>query len=305
MFTTDPAAFCTAAAALPPLTNARRTARAAFLVAPAATTLAEESAADNRYMCLTAGYDPARALAEHAALAQALAADVPVVTFPGDPAAPDGMFPNNVFGTVPGRLIIGAMRHPVRQQEAARTDIRGFFRGLLGYRNTELASEPGVTAELTGSLVIDHARGIGYCGLSERCNLAGARAMHAAFGLRLTFAFDLAPGEYHANVVLASLAGRGVILASDGFADPAVPEAIASLYPDRVLWLTAAQKRAYAANAITLAEERVWLSRRAAEALTAAQRAALADGGFTLASVPLDEIEKAGGSLRCCVAEIF
>jgi len=26
---------------------------------------------------------------------------------------------------------------------------------------------------------------------------------------------------------------------------------------------------------------------------------------FAVASVPLDEIEKAGGSLRCCVAGIF
>jgi N-dimethylarginine dimethylaminohydrolase len=39
--------------------------------------------------------------------------------------------------------------------------------------------------------------------------------------------------------------------------------------------------------------------------LTSAQRAALAEWGFALGSVPLDEIEKAGGSLRCCVAEIF
>jgi len=36
-----------------------------------------------------------------------------------------------------------------------------------------------------------------------------------------------------------------------------------------------------------------------------AQRASLAEWGFAIGSVPLDEIEKAGGSLRCCVAEIF
>lgn len=297
--------FLAAAAALPPLAHPRATARAAFLVAPAAPGLAAQSADDNRYMRLDAGFDVDRALVEHAALARALRDDVPVVTFPGDPATPDGMFPNNVFGTSPGTLIVGAMHHPVRRREAARADIRGWFRDCLGYGEVDLATAAGATAELTGSLVIDHARGIGYCGLGERCNLAGARAMDAAFGLRLTFAFDLAAGEYHANVVMASLAGRAVILAPDGFADPGVPRAIAAQYPDRVLWLTPAQKRAYAANAITLSPSRLWLSDRGAESLGAGQRAALATWGFGLASVPLGEIEKAGGSLRCCVAEIF
>ena len=42
-----------------------------------------------------------------------------------------------------------------------------------------------------------------------------------------------------------------------------------------------------------------------ADALRPDQVAALADAGFALAPVPLDEIEKAGGSLRCCVAEIY
>ncbi len=40
---------------------------------------------------------------------------------------PDAVFPNNVFATAPGRLIVGRMRHPVRQREAERADIRGFF----------------------------------------------------------------------------------------------------------------------------------------------------------------------------------
>lgn len=305
MLVTTCQAFLTAAAALPPLAKPRVTARAAFLVAPAAGQLAAQSAEDNRYMCVGADFDVERALIEHAALAQALREDVPVITFPGDPAAPDGMFPNNVFGTGPGTLVIGAMRHPVRRHEARRADIRSFFQDLLGYREVDLTEHDDAIAELTGALVIDHARGIGYCGLGERCNLAGAKAMDSAFGLRLTFAFELAAREYHTNVVLASLAGRGAILAPDGFADPAVPRAIATQYPDRVLWLTPTQKEAYAANAITLSGGRVWLSRRRAEALTALQLAALRDWGFTPASVPLAEIEKAGGSLRCCVAEIF
>jgi hypothetical protein len=302
---TSPNAFLAALAELPPLPDARATARAAFLVAPAAAGLATESARDNRYMQMDAPFDAQRALIQHAALAQALHVDVPVVTFPGDPAMPDGMFPNNVFATAPGRLIIGRMRHGVRQCEAQRADIRAFFRDVMGYAETDFSQRDDCVAELTGSLVIDHARSIGYCGLSERCDMAGARAMHEAFGLRLMFCFELAGGEYHTNVVMASLAGRAVLLAPDGFRDPAVPEAIAKAHGDRTIRLSPEQKRAYAGNAITLGEDRVWMSARAAVALDDAQRAALASWGFGIGTVPLDEIEKAGGSLRCCVAEIF
>ena len=304
MITTSPTEFLAALEALPSLPDAHVTARAAFLVAPAADRLAAESARDNRYMAMDAGFDVARARAQHAALAQALREDVPVITFPGDLDTPDAMFPNNVFGTAPGRLVVGHMRHPVRQRETTRTDIRAFFRDVLGYREIDLSGSPGI-AELTGSLVIDHARDVGYCGLSERCDMAGAEAMHAAFGLRLMFCFELAAAEYHTNVVMTSLAGRAVILAADGFADPAVPHALARAHGDRVLWLTVEEKRAYAGNAITLAGDRVWMSAHAAASLPPADRRSLDEWGFRIGTVDLSEIEKAGGSLRCCVGEIF
>ena len=305
MITTSPDAFLDAFARLAPLPDARATARAAFLLAPAEFALAAESASDNRYMDLDERVDPLRALAQHAALAQALRADCPVVTFPGDATTPDAVFPNNVFATVPGRLVVGRMRHAVRRREAERRDVRDFFARVLGYEEIDLSSRSDCVAELTGALVIDRARGIGYCGLSERCDEAGARAMHEAFGLRLTFCFPLARGEYHTNVVLALLAGRAAILAPDGFAEAAVPRAIARAYGERALWLTPAQKQDFAGNAIALADDRVWMSATAATALTDAQRQALAGWGFRLGAVELDEIEKAGGSLRCCVAEIF
>jgi hypothetical protein len=305
MIATTPSEFLTACSALPPLHEPRVTARAAFLVAPAASGLAAESARDNRYMRLDAGFDAMRALTQHAALAQALREDVPVVTFPGDPASPDAMFPNNVFATAPRRFVVARMRHAVRQREAEHRDIRAFFRDVLEYEEIDLSRGDRGMAELTGSLVIDHARGIGYCGLSERCDMHGAQAMHDAFGLRLMFCFALAPDEYHANVVMASLAGRAVILAPDGFADPEVPRAIAEAFGGRALWLSPEQKRAYAANAITLSPHRAWLSAHATASLTDTQCATLAEWGFALGAVDLDEIEKAGGSLRCCVGEIF
>ncbi|QEE23615.1 amidinotransferase [Rhodanobacter glycinis] len=305
MLVTSPAAFLEAFQTLAPQPGMPATARSAFLVAPADFTLAEESARDNRYMAMDQAVDPLRALAQHQSLAQALRDDGPVIVFPGDPATPDAVFPNNVFGTAPDTLVIGRMRHPVRQREAQRGDIRAFFGEMLDYDEVDLSGCDDLVAELTGSLIIDRARGIGYCGLSERCDMAGAEAMHKAFGLRLTFCFELTESEYHTNVVFALLAGRAAILAADGFRDPAVPQAIASAYGDRALWLTPAQKQAYAANAITLADDRVWMSAVAAASLRDEQRESLTQWGFRLGAVDLSEIEKAGGSLRCCVGEIY
>jgi hypothetical protein len=304
MIVTDPAEFLAEFSPERYPSRAASTARAAFLIAPAGAALAAESATDNRYMDLAQTIDPARALAQHAELARRLGEDVPVITFPGRADCPDGMFPNNAFATAPGRFIVGRMRHTVRRREAEREDVRRFFLDTLGYRLVDLSRAPFV-AELTGALVIDRARGIGYCGLSERCDLAGARAMHEAFGLRLMFCFELAAGEYHANVVLALLAGRMAVIAADGFRDAATPQAIARAYEGRVVWLSRAQKNAFSANAITLAPDRVWVSERGAAALEPTQRSAIERTGFRIADVALDEIEKAGGSLRCCVAEIF
>ncbi|TBR11480.1 MAG: amidinotransferase, partial [Lysobacter sp.] len=43
----------------------------------------------------------------------------------------------------------------------------------------------------------------------------------------------------------------------------------------------------------------------ASASLRPSTRAALAGAGFTVRDVALDAIEAAGGSLRCCIAEIF
>ena len=228
------------------------TARAAFLVAPDGFARAEQSASDNQYMAQAGAFDAARAMAQHRDLHRGLATELPVVCFPGNLLTPDALFPNNVFATAPGRLIIGRMRHEVRQREAVRADLRGFFTGLLGYRELDL-SQQSHPCELTGALVVDRARGLGYCGLSERCDEAGAALMHAAFGLRATLLFDLAAGEYHTNVVLAVLAGRAGLIAPAGFADPRVPEAIAACYGAGGILLSAAEHAAFAGNAIALA----------------------------------------------------
>ena len=283
------------------------TARAAFLVSPDGFVRAEQSAQDNRYMADAGAFDADAALREHHALHRALSQELPVVCFPGDEATPDAVFPNNVFATarVDGRprLIVGRMRHPVRQREAERADIRGYF-NAMGYAETDLSAQPS-PGELTGALVIDRARGIGFCGLSERCDETGAAQMHEAFGLRATLMFDLAAGEYHTNVLLAVLAGRAALVCPHALQGD-ISTALHALYGPRVVALSPAEQSAFAGNAIALTDRSVWMSRRADEGLMAGSRRQLEEvAGFAIRSVPLEAIEAGGGSLRCCVAEIF
>ena len=279
-------------------------AKAAFMVSPLGFCLAEQSARDNRYMQMAQSVDAQQAITEHLALQQAVRGHCPVICFPGDAATPDAVFPNNVFATAPGASIIGHMRHPVRQREAQRMDIRRFFTDAMAYREVDLSRQAGI-CELTGSLIIDRARGLGFCGLSERCDEAGAAAMHKAFGLRATLLFNLAETEYHTNVVLSILASRAVVIAPSGFADAGVAAAIADFYQPAVITLSAGQKADYAGNCIALGDNAVFLSERARNSLTSAQRTHFVQLGFELVAVPLPMLEKAGGSLRCCVGEIY
>ena len=192
----------------------------------------------------------------------------------------------------------------MRQDEAVRRDIRAFFGDVMGYAEIDLSTQPH-PCELTGALVIDRARGLGFCGLSERCDEAGAALMQQAFGLRAMLLFDLAPGEYHTNVVLAVLGGRTALICPAGFADPAIVDAIAGLYAPHAIRLAPAEHAAFAGNAIALSPTVVWMSATAVVSLLPGTRQALAMAGWEVRSVALDAIEAGGGSLRCCVAEIF
>jgi hypothetical protein len=302
MLTRDPNTFFSFAKICKPQYPA--CAKAVFLVTPEAFSLAAESARDNAYMDLAKTVQTDLALAQHRNLAHALSKQLPSICFPGRAETPDAVFPNNVFATASNKIILGHMRHAVRQAEAERQDILDFFRAAMNYQLVDLRSQPGI-CELTGSLIIDRARNIAFCGLSERCDEAGAQAMFDAFGLKACLIFDLAPGEYHTNVVLTILASRGIIIAPSGFADANVSNAIAEFYAPNAAVLTRQEKNAFVANAITLSEDSIWMSQKAMDSLTATNREILSRAGFKLYSVELSELEKAGGSLRCCVGEIF
>ena len=278
--------------------------RGVFMVEPADFYVSSETLLDNRYLDIDQSADPDRALFQYRQLVKLIRdAGIPVKSFPGDPATPDAVFPNNVFATVPGKLIVGSMLYPGRRVEAGREDIRAHFTSL-GLDTIDLSGTDCV-AELTGPLILDRARGIGFCGMSGRVDDAGVRAMHRAFALQLTFKFDLKPDEYHTNVLMSVRAGRACVIHAGAFANENVPLAIAGAFPGFTLFIDQQEKDAFAGNCIALTDSDLFMSQAAVDSLRPESRATLESWGFELHATELDEIEKAGGSLRCMVAEIF
>ena len=280
--------------------------KAAFMVSPVGFSLDEQTASDNEYMQMDQQTNADLAIVQQMNLARKISdCGIPVVTFPGSAQTPDAVFPNNAFATTHGKkYIIGAMLHENRQKETKRQDIRQFFGDMLGYEKLHIKRDDAV-AELTGVLVPDRGRNIGFCGMTERVNDKGAQLMYDCFGLDLMFQFDLKAGEYHTNVILACLAGRACILHADSFADAKVPQAIAKFYQGKTLFLSDAEKLAFAGNGISITENDLFLSQTAFDTLANEKKMKLQDWGFKLHAVEVNELEKAGGSLRCMVGEIF
>lgn len=303
VFTAKPDVFARFVTALPEARHA--VAQAMLLVDPTGFAVSAESATDNAYMDTSRQVDPARARAQFDGLLAALSGcGVPCLVFPGQEGLDDGVFPNNVFGTSPGRLVVGSMRHEVRRAEARRTDIRQLFTGPFGYALHDL-SEQDCVAELTGVLAIDRARGVGVCGMTQRVDQAGARAMCAAFDLRAMLVTPLVPSEYHINIVLALLAGRAAVVHLPSFEDAGVGAMLDQLYPGAVLRLSDAEKATFAGNCIAVTTSVVMMSATAWQGLAASSRAWFSQQGFTVVPVAVDEFEKGGGSLRCLLAEVF
>ncbi len=279
--------------------------RAAMVVTPAGFQISEESARDNRYMQVGSSVDQERALRQHQDVVTTLnRLGVPVLVFPGVVGLEDGVYPNNVFATIPRRLIIGSMRHEVRRAEAQRADIRELFTKSFGYEVVDLSLQSCV-AELTGPLVLDRARGLGICGMTERVDEAGCELMSRAFQLRATWRVPLTSSEYHTNLVLAVLAGRGSVVYPQAFENDDVAAVLSELYDGRVLQLDEAEKESFAANCLAITARDVLMSATATDALRPQSRRQIEAWGFRVHSVAIDELEKGGGSLRCLIAEVF
>ncbi|MEM9305056.1 MAG: arginine deiminase-related protein, partial [Pseudomonadota bacterium] len=106
------------------------------------------------------------------------------------------------------------------------------------------------------------------------------------------------------NVVMSVLAGRALLLHPPAIADAEAAAAILDCFTDRHE-LDEDEVQAFAGNCLAVTDQDVLLSQRAADALRPASRAAIESWGFRLHPVDVSEIERAGGSVRCMLGEIY
>lgn len=277
------------------------TMRRALLIRPNAFGFAHESATDNTYMDAAVHIDRQRACDQHQKLVEMIEGlGVPCDVFDSMAHTPDAVYPNNVFGFTSDRFIIGHMLHPVRQAEALHPEITRCF--SESRHHLDLSRQAGI-CELTGSLIIDHARKIGFVGTSQRCDVIGAKAMQEAFHLNAVYHVPLHPREYHTNIALSVLAGKGIVIAPSGFHDPADAQAIAECYGSHALVISEDEKNAFVGNCLAITEDALMMSAHAYRHLK--NKDFFGKIGMEIVPVDVSELEKGGGSLRCLIAEIF
>lgn len=311
-----------------------------LMVSPTAFGFNAQAAADNHFVAAdgaTAG-DPSevRALvaAEHAELVRVLREEIGATVHLFDHApehgTPDAVFPNNWFSTLardpPGgrddpTLVLYPMRHPNRRRER-RPDLVAFLRERYPATLVDLTDEEppgggggGRFLEGTGSLVIDHLAKTAYACASERAHPDLARRWGEATGHGVVcFSARDAEGRpiYHTNVMMC-VGTNASLVCLEAIADPAEAEAVrASLARDSspVIEISLEQVGAFAGNALELRDRDGYpvllMSRSGYESLGESQVREMRKYWKAVHAVAVPTLERiGGGSVRCCVAELF
>lgn len=280
-----------------------------------------ETALDNAFQQEAGTDSPAEIAAQarlefDAAVGALSAAGVTVEVFDDTPVPnkPDAVFPNNWFSTHhDGRVALYPMYTPSRRTERRLDLIEGLRER---YRVTDVVDYSfyegrGLYLEGTGSLVLDHVHRVAYVSLSRRADREPLQKFCADFDYE-PFTFESTGDDgrpiYHTNVMLcvgSQFALAGLDLINNRAQRNALRARLEST-GKTVIALDRNQIANFAGNALELHNEQsklLVLSSRAAEHLTAAQRAAI-EPLARLVPLSLPTIELAGGSARCMMATI-
>ena len=293
-----------------------------LLVRPASFGFNAETAVSNHYQQRLDGASvTAQVLAEFdAAVATLRGRGLRVVVFADapEPVKPDAVFPNNWFSThADGRLLLYPMCAPNRRTER-RPELVAMLAREFAVR--EVVDLSGTEAddrflEGTGSIIFDHAHRVAYAGLSPRTDAALFAQVAQQLGYQpVAFLATDAQGQeiYHTNVMMCVGPGFAVICL-ESIADAAERAAVVDSLTatgHEIVAISQAQVGRFAGNMLALAPEAggqplLVMSQQAHDALTAAQREALARYA-ELVPLAIPTIETVGGgSARCMLAEIF
>ena len=206
------------------------------------------------------------------------------------PGLPDMVFAANGAFSVGGVVYGASFKYPQRAAEAAAHE--AFYRTTPGWRYvpaTEINEGEGDFAYLPGT-------GLALAGYGFRTHTTAHAQAQEALGCPVVSLRLTDPRFYHLDTALAPLDDHNVAYYPQAFS-PGSRRVLAALFPDAVHADTA---DAYAFGLNLVSDGRhVLLPAEAAGMVDKLERA-----GYLPVPVDLGELKKAGGAVKCCVAEL-
>lgn len=298
--------------------NRENTARMVFMVIPASFGFHPESASSNAFQTRPDEDSAAIAMAarnEALGLKESLqAAGVCVVarTEPSGTRNPDSVFPNNWISFHPEHVVLYPMATEHRRREVM-WPVEGLPQEFNHLVDLTPFPQKGSYLEGTGSLVLDRAQRVAFAGVSLRTAPDLAREWAETLGFELVL-FSTADEKglpiYHTNVLLA-IGPTWAVLGEDCIVSEArqrVRQRLLDLGKE-VLVISSHQVGQFCGNILALQSDRgeslIAMSESAYEGFGDEGRAFLARHGRLIAT-PIPTIETVGGgSVRCCLCEVF
>ena len=243
----------------------------------------------NPWMDVARRTDPARAMGQWRRIVDAyLAAGHVVVSLEPEPGLPDMVFAANAGLVIDGRVLVARFRHAERAGEEAAY-ARWFRR--LGFTDVEQATRVN---EGEGDYL--PCRGVILGGSGFRTE-PGAHAEVAAYFGREVVPLDLVDERfYHLDTALAVL-DDDLVAYWPGAFSAASRGVLEERFPDAIV-ASEADAAAFGLNACSDGCSVVMAA--GASRLAAAIR----ERGFTVVEIDTSELQKAGGSVKCCTLEL-
>jgi N-dimethylarginine dimethylaminohydrolase len=243
----------------------------------------------NPWMDLDAPVDVARANAQWQELYDLLVGLGHVVELmPAPPDLPDTVFTANGGIVIGDRGLVPRFRHAERAGESAHFARMMTELGVAEVRQARFVNEGEGDFLLTGERIL--------AGTGLRSDPRAVDEVADYFGRPVTALELVDPRFYHLDTALARLDPDTVTYWPGAFA-PASQRVLAELFPSAIV-ATEGEAAALALNMVSDASTVIMTT----DCDSLAER--IADRGFSVLRLSMDELRKAGGGAKCCVLEL-
>lgn len=234
-----------------------------------------------------------RAQAQWENLRGNLAAHSDIAFVAPTPGLPDMVFTANAGLAIDDTAVVSRFNAKERRPEER------LFCDWFEAQGYSIAPWPeNVPFEGAGDALLDHARGIVWCGYGWRSGEEAPEHLQKIFGLRAVALKLVDPRFYHLDTCFCPLSGGWLMYYPAAF-DIASREAIRAIAPvEKRIEVGEKDALSFACNAVEVAG-RVFLN-----ACSDDLRSRLIDAGFTPVVTPLSEFMKAGGAAKCLTLQL-